>query len=59
VYIYVYTLVVVRYWLGEISPLVASQRLGKNFTVATNTHATIEKSLDVSFSMRSVSYQGK
>jgi hypothetical protein len=37
----------------------ARQRLGKNVTTATNTHATIEELLDVSFYMRSVSYQRK
>jgi hypothetical protein len=37
----------------------ARQRLGKNVTVATNTHLTIEKLLDASFSMLSLSYQGK
>jgi hypothetical protein len=31
------------------------QRLGKNFTSATNTHATIDKLLDASFSMRFLS----
>jgi hypothetical protein len=36
---------------------VASQRLGKNFTAATNTHETIEDLLDALFSMESVSYQ--
>jgi hypothetical protein len=36
---------------------VARQRLGKNVTAATNTHTTIEELLDVSFSMRPVSYQ--
>jgi hypothetical protein len=40
-------------------PIVARQRLGKNVTAAINTHATIEELLDTSFSMRSVSYQGK
>jgi hypothetical protein len=38
---------------------VARQRLGKNITAATNTHAAIELLLDGSFSMRSVSYQRK
>jgi hypothetical protein len=37
--------------------IVARQRLGKNVTAATNTHATIEELLDASFSIRSVSYQ--
>jgi hypothetical protein len=39
--------------------IVARQRLGKHFPVATNTHATTEESLDTSFSMRTVSYQRK
>jgi hypothetical protein len=38
-------------------PFVARQRLGKNVTAATNTHAKINELLDASFSMRSVSYQ--
>jgi hypothetical protein len=42
-----------------VSPIVARQRLGKHVTAATNTHATIEEMLDASFSIRSVSYQGK
>jgi hypothetical protein len=37
--------------------IVSSQWLGKNFTTATNTHAALEKLLDASFSMRSVSYR--
>jgi hypothetical protein len=41
-----------------VSPIIARQRLGKNVTAATNTHATIEL-LDASFPMRSVSYEGK
>jgi hypothetical protein len=40
-------------------PIVATQRLGKNFTAATNTQATIEEILDASFSMQPMSYQGK
>jgi hypothetical protein len=39
--------------------IVARRRLGKNVTAATNRHATVEESLDVSFPMRSLSYQGK
>jgi hypothetical protein len=41
------------------SSVVARQRLGKNVTAATNTHATIEELLNASFSMRSMSYQRK
>jgi hypothetical protein len=40
-------------------PNFARQQLGKYVTAATNTHATIEKLLDTSFSMQSVSYQRK
>jgi hypothetical protein len=39
--------------------LAATQRLRKNVIAATNTHATIDESLDASSSMRSVLYQGK
>jgi hypothetical protein len=39
--------------------IVARQRLGKIFTVATNTQATKEELLEASFSMRSGSYQRK
>jgi hypothetical protein len=39
--------------------LVARQRLGKNVTATTNTHATMEELFDTSFSVRSISYQGK
>jgi hypothetical protein len=46
-----------RLCLYVYPPIVARQRLGKNVTAATNTHATIEL-LDA-FYMRSVSYQGK
>jgi hypothetical protein len=40
-------------------PIVARQLLGRNVTAVTNTHATIEELLEVSFSMWPVSYQGK
>jgi hypothetical protein len=39
------------------TPIAARQRLGKNVTVATNTHATTEELLDASFSMWPVWYQ--
>jgi predicted alpha/beta-hydrolase family hydrolase len=39
--------------------IVDGQRLGGNVTAVTNTHATIEVLLDVSFSMWPVSYRGK
>jgi hypothetical protein len=48
-----------RQWLGEFPPIVARQQLGRNVTVVMDTHATIEELLDMSFSMRPVSYQGK
>jgi hypothetical protein len=35
------------------------QRLGKNVTAATSTHATIEELLDALISMQSVSYERK
>jgi hypothetical protein len=41
-----------------IPPIVARQRLGKNVTAPTNTHATIEL-LDASFSIGSCSIKGK
>jgi hypothetical protein len=40
-------------------PIVTTQRLGKQVTVATNTHATKEELLDALFPMRSVQYQNK
>jgi hypothetical protein len=39
-------------------PIVARQRLGRNVTEVTNTHATIEDLFDASFLMWPVSYQG-
>jgi hypothetical protein len=43
-----------------VSPIFARQRLGqKNLMAATNTHATIKQLLVASFSMRSMSYEGK
>jgi hypothetical protein len=44
---------------GKSPLIVARQRLGRIVTAVTNTHATIEESLDVSFSMWPVPYQGK
>jgi hypothetical protein len=41
-----------------VPPIVARQRLGRNVTAVTNTHATIDELLDASFSMWPVSYQG-
>jgi hypothetical protein len=40
-------------------PIVARQRLGRNVTAVTNTHATVEKLLDTLLSVWPVSYQGK
>jgi hypothetical protein len=40
-------------------PIVARQRLVKNATMETNTHAKIEELLDASFLMRPLSYQRK
>jgi hypothetical protein len=42
-----------------ISPVVARQWFGKNVTAATNTHARVDKLLDASFPMRSLSYKRK
>jgi hypothetical protein len=42
-----------------LSPIVARQRLGRKVTAVTNTQATIEELLEASFSLWSVSYQGK
>jgi hypothetical protein len=54
-----YPLTVARQRLRQNPPIVAMQRFGKEVTAATNTKTTIEELLDVSISMRSVSYQGK
>jgi hypothetical protein len=43
----------------RIPLIIARQRLGRNVTAVTNTHATIEGLLYASFSMWPVSYQGK
>jgi hypothetical protein len=51
--------IVARQRLGKNPPIVARQRRGRNVTAVTNTHATVEELLDVSFSMWPVSYQGK
>jgi hypothetical protein len=40
-------------------PIVARQRLVRNVTAVTNTHAIIEELLGASFLMCPVSYQGK
>jgi hypothetical protein len=49
--VYVYPLLVVSKWLSKNTPTIARQRLCKTPIMATHAH--------VSFSMRSVSYQGK
>jgi hypothetical protein len=41
-----------------IPPIVARQRLGRNVTAVTNTHATVVELLDATFSIWPVSYQG-
>jgi hypothetical protein len=41
------------------SPILARQRLCKNFSAVTNIFAKIEELFDAPFSMRSVSYQRK
>jgi hypothetical protein len=55
----VYPPIVARIRLGKSPLIVASQRLGRNVTAVTNTHATIGGVLDASFSMWPVLYQGK
>jgi hypothetical protein len=57
--LYVYPFIVARQRLGKNPPIVARQRLGRKVTTVTNTHVTIEEFLDTSFSMRSLSNQGK
>jgi hypothetical protein len=52
-------LIIARQRLGKNPLIVAVQRLGRNVIAVTNTHATIEELLDASFSMLTVSYQGK
>jgi hypothetical protein len=52
-------LIVARHRLGKNPPIVARQRLGINVIAVTNTHGTIEKLLDASFSTWPVSYQKK
>jgi hypothetical protein len=51
--------IVDRQRLGKHLPNVARQRLGRNVTAVTNTHAAMEELLDASFSIWPVSYQGK
>jgi hypothetical protein len=51
--------IVARQRFGKNPLIVDRQRLGRNVTAVTNTHATIEELLDASFSMWPVSYQGK
>jgi hypothetical protein len=55
----VYLYIVARHQLNKNPPVVPRQRLGRNVTAVTNTHATIEELLDASFSIWPVSYQGK
>jgi hypothetical protein len=52
-------LIVARQRLVKNPPVVARQRLDRKVTAVTNTHAIMEDLLDASFSMWSVSYQGK
>jgi hypothetical protein len=52
-------LIVARQRLVKNPPIVSRQWLRTNVTAVTNTHATIEKILNPSFSMWSVSYQRK
>jgi hypothetical protein len=41
-------LIVTRQPIGKNTPIVARQRLCRNISAATNTHATIEETLDAS-----------
>jgi hypothetical protein len=50
--------IVARQRLAKNPRIVARQRLGRNVNAVTNTHGTIEKLLNVSFSIWPVSYQG-
>jgi hypothetical protein len=50
--------IVARQQLGKNPFIGARQRLGRNLTAVTKTHAIIEELLDASFSMWPVSYQG-
>jgi hypothetical protein len=51
------TLIIARQRLSKNPPIVARQLLGSNVTAVTNTHATIEELLDMSFSMWPVSIE--
>jgi hypothetical protein len=42
--------------LHVYTPIIVRQRLSKNVTAATNTHAKIEEMLEASFSMQFMSY---
>jgi hypothetical protein len=55
----VYPLFVATQPIDKIPLTVALQRLGRNVTTVTNTHAKIGELLDALFSMRPVSYEGK
>jgi hypothetical protein len=55
----VYPPIVTRQRLYIKIHVVARQQLGINITTATNIQATVEELLDVSFSMQSMSYEGK
>jgi hypothetical protein len=53
---------IVTQWLGKSPPIIAGQRLGRNVTAVTNTHAIIEELLDPAFSvfsMRSLSKESR
>jgi hypothetical protein len=48
----VYSSIFARQRLGKIPLIVARQRLGRNVTSVTNTHATMEQLYDLMFSQR-------
>jgi hypothetical protein len=47
----------VNFW--KYPPIDAKQQHGKKVTAARNTHVVVEELVDASFSVQSVSYQGK
>jgi hypothetical protein len=49
----------IAYFINSTYPIIAGQRLDKNVTAATNTHATIEELLEALFCLRSVSCSRK
>jgi hypothetical protein len=46
-------------YISAYPPVIAKQRLSKNDTMATNTHATIEELLDASFLLSPCGIKGE